>query len=580
MPIARVVQYSDIYPEQKDNLPKVEDLICGINRAHLCTMTSNMFDRLVEQPFYDNDLDPRNEEFDYIRFFLSHNNPSFIQKAVNRYRVFLNREQRQKQNIDVKYVATTKAAVMTFQRFFFSLPPSVDRFDYKMEQDFFNALLLINQQVYDLQFDDKKHENEPPDLRLAHLFLANSYANEDIDASDLYDSFRRQLIKSVELFSFLCRDKRLKKIKERFYAHFRIGTWTDYIIPHIMCTHWMKRKSGLLLVEGKHITGRMARRILKQSSVDCKEVIPFAKNEDYTQFRGRPFIRLARNRYAITNISFVVEHIYNSLYFEFKKYRADAGFMDDDQFRTYVTTEFSQKFMFHRFARRCLHGDEVKVLDGTQCDEIVKEKQAKGVHPLDFYVRNTNSCVLFEFKDTLLSAKTKDERDPEKFFAEIRKKFVEKPDGTPKGIGQLIKNVKAIQEGSFIFDDLPSDMTIYPVLVVDNYVYTMRAMRTKLEYLMREYCRENVVNDSFVKPLILVDVATFRLYADYFSSKGFVDVFEEYYRAIQLPTNPNYDDLFNSMISFSDFMKDKQVGNMGQVFDQLIKQVGPYLRKN
>ena len=207
MAVARVVQYTDLYPEQRDNLPKVEDLISGSNRAHLCTMISNMFTRLVEQPFFDNDLNPDNEEFDYIRFFLSYNNPSFTQEAVSRYKAFLSKE-RQGQ-IDVKYVATTKAAVMTFQRYFFSLPPLVDQFDYKMEQDFFNALLLVNQQVYDLQYNDKVHENEPQELKLAHLYLANSYANEDVDASDLYDSFRRQLVKSVELFTFLCREKGL-----------------------------------------------------------------------------------------------------------------------------------------------------------------------------------------------------------------------------------------------------------------------------------------------------------------------------------------------------------------------------------
>lgn len=88
MAVARVVQYTDLYPEQRDNLPKVEDLISGINRAHLCTMTSNMFTRLVEQPFFDNDLNPDNEEFDYIRFFLSYNNPSFTQEAVSRYKAF------------------------------------------------------------------------------------------------------------------------------------------------------------------------------------------------------------------------------------------------------------------------------------------------------------------------------------------------------------------------------------------------------------------------------------------------------------------------------------------------------------
>lgn len=57
-------------------------------------------------------------------------------------------------------------------------------------------------------------------------------------------------------------------------------------------------------------------------------------------------------------------------------------------------------------------------------------------------------------------------------------------------------------------------------------------------------------------------------------------MFEEYYKSIQTPSNPAFEDVLNFMISFFEFMKDKKVGNMGQVFDQLIKQVKPYLRKN
>jgi hypothetical protein len=340
----------------------------------------------------------------------------------------------------------------------------------------------------------------------------------------------------------------------------------------------MKQKSGLLIVEGKHVTGRKARRVLKKSSIGYLDTIPYKDNVDFREFRGRPFIHLGNHRYAITNLSFVVEHIYNSVYFELKKYSKEAGFMNDDDFRRYFTTEFSQNFMLNRFVRKGLSGKEIVVYDGFQCDSIVKKVKADTVNPPDFYLRYENSCIIFEFKDTLLSAKLKDEKDPEAFFEEIKKKFLVSGDGSLKGVAQLMNNAKAIQEGKFIFDIVNRDTVIYPVLVVDNPVYTIRGMHTKLEYLMRDYCKEKGVDGKYVRPLILVDVATLRLYSDLFSKECFTVVFEEYYNAIKLSFQPSYDDAVNSLMSFSEYMKQKKVGDMGTVFNQLLKQAEPYYK--
>ena len=578
MDIARVVQYTDIFPEQIGALPEIGKLISGINRSHLCTITANMSSRLVEQPFFDNRLDPGKEEFDCVRFFLSGKNPAFTRDVLNRFDHFRQNDVT-KDGLNVKYVATTKAAVMSFQRRFFSIPPSSDSFSLQTEIDFFNALLLINQSVYEFDFDERKHEGEPYDLYLAHLILANNYSNEDVDASDIYDVYRRQLVKSIELFTYLCRDKKLKPIKEQFYAHFRIGNWIDYIIPHIASLYWMKQKSGLLAVPGKHITGRKARKVLKRSAVDSLETIPFSDNYDYKVFRAKPYIHLGNNTFAVTNISFVIEHIYNSVYFELKKFRKDAGFTSDDDFRRYYTTAFSQNFMLNRFLKRCFNGKESVILNGEDCDDIFKTIKVEHVYPLDFYIRYRDCCVLFEFKDTLLSAQLKDERNPEEFYKEIKKKFVVNQDGRPKGVAQLMNNAKAIQDGSFVFDKVAKDIKVYPVLVVDNPVYTIRGMHTKLEYLMRDYCREKSIDGEYIRPLILVDIATFRLYADYFSSVGFPQVFEEYYNAIQMSPRPDYNSAIQSLMSFSEFMKDKKVGNMGMVFNQLLNQARPYFKK-
>ena len=147
MDIARIVQYTDIYPEQRCNLPEIDKLLGGINRPHLCTITANMSSRLVEQPFFDNTLDPNNDEYDYVRFFLSRENPAYTKDVIDRFNYFRQNDTT-KEGLSIKYVATTKAAVMSFQRRFFSIPPSSDSFSLQTEIDFFNALLLINALVY------------------------------------------------------------------------------------------------------------------------------------------------------------------------------------------------------------------------------------------------------------------------------------------------------------------------------------------------------------------------------------------------------------------------------------------------
>ena len=50
-------------------------------------------------------------------------------------------------------------------------------------------------------------------------------------------------------------------------------------------------------------------------------------------------------------------------------------------------------------------------------------------------------------------------------------------------------NAKAVQKGMFEFDDVHTDILIIPVLVVDNPTYVMKGMHTKMEYMMRDYCK-------------------------------------------------------------------------------------------
>lgn len=583
MELKRVIQYSDLFPEQAGNLPDERSLVKGLKRESLCTITANMVQRLNGMPFFDNSLDPRREEFDFVRFFLSDKDPAYTQEIVNRHAVA---KKKIPANFTGGFTATSKAAIMSFQRLFFSVKPEKNQ-DYsaQIEIDFSNALLLENQKVYEAEYDPKKYESEPKDLQLARLYLAYNYANEDVESLDTHDLFRRQLTKSVSLFTYLFRskDKRVKVLRRRFLAHFHIGSWVEYIIPHVMSLHFLKENSGLLILKGSGKYGKKARRVVEKSCIEKDALIPEGDNPDFMAFRGKPFIRLKKHHYAITNQSFVIEHMFNSVYFELKQYRKDAGFLNDDEFRQFYTTEFSQKYMFEGYVKGLLPLSTQFSISGSQCDIELENARKNGINtdgivPPDYYIRVPEGCIVFEYKDALTNAKVKESRDAEKLFADIKKKLFENEKGSHKGVTQLLDSAKAIQEGSFYFDKPSIDSVVYPVLVVDNPVYTMRGMYTLLDYMMREECTRRGMRSYTIKPLVLMDVATLRLYSDYFKRNGIVGTFEIYYNHVKTTGPGANEDFIEALISFTEYMKDKDISNMGFVFNHIMREAKSVMR--
>lgn len=124
---------------------------------------------------------------------------------------------------------------------------------------------------------------------------------------------------------------------------------------------------------------------------------------------------------------------------------------------------------------RCVTS-KAKALTEERCREMVGRK--KGIEPPDYYVNEGGNVILFELKDTLAKARTKESRNADEFFADLRERFYESRKGARKAIKQLMDNVKAIQDGSFVFDDISSTSIVYPVIVVDSTYYTQRGVHT------------------------------------------------------------------------------------------------------
>lgn len=76
-----------------------------------------------------------------------------------------------------------------------------------------------------------------------------------------------------------------------------------------------------------------------------------------------------------------------------------------------------------------------------------------------------------------------------------------------------------------------------------------------------------------------MDVATLKLYSDYLNSNGLTTTFEQYYQHINLNGAMAKNDPFEMLISFTEFMRDKEIGDKHKMFNRLLREAAPLLRQ-
>ena len=568
--IVRIIEYSDLFPEEK-HIPNIKSLISHINRGHLISLVINMMNKLSEKPFYNPKCKTsKSDDVDYLRFFISEENTLFLEEVLQRYNHF---EKRIKASgYGGPILATRPAAILLLLRYIFSVQPCKDNFIPQMEIDYFKALLLANQEVNNAVMPEF-NENTNSSLQLAQILIAYSYSNVGIENNNYNDIYRRQIIRFCEFYRFLTYSKHSKPLRREFCNEYHIKNIASYLVPHVFSLNGTGLKCGIIGLKNRKGLMGIAHKVMCKSSIGVNEFIPFDKNVDYSLFRAKPFIRINKNEFAIISIPFVLEHISESLYFELKKHRNVVNYPDDDSFRNFITTNFTQNWMLNRFMEMCKSPIQTISLNDTKCNDIIGKKYLVNVHPLDYYIREGNNVILFELKSTLACAKTKEKRNLESFLSDLRDRFLESNHKQPKAIKQLMANAKTIQEGGFVFDScVDKHTTIYPVIIVDSTYYTMTGIRVQLESWMREHCRIENINDSMVKPIILMDIATIGLYNSLFRKKGFVTIFEEYYAYIHSGNNM-IKNILNEHISFSEYLSRQPIENVKSTFDNVIKGV-------
>ena len=86
---------------------------------HYVLLTTSLVTRLNGKPFFDTKLDPNKKEYDFVSFLYSGRDPEFTQDVLNRHAIAV---KKLPESIS-GFVATSIAAIMSFQRLFFLSPP-------------------------------------------------------------------------------------------------------------------------------------------------------------------------------------------------------------------------------------------------------------------------------------------------------------------------------------------------------------------------------------------------------------------------------------------------------------------------
>lgn len=306
-----------------------------------------------------------------------------------------------------------------------------------------------------------------------------------------------------------------------------------------------------------------APKFFKELSFSLDASIAESQNVDYTYFRAYPLIRVSDYEYVVISLPFLFGKLFQSLIFDLSTAHGNG-----DKVRKIISTDFSEKVLLFPILKKAIAPKSPFSLTGEDCDKIQKNSAP------DFYVRNWTSCFLFELKDYSFRAKEKTSMSYEIISDYLYTQFVKKSNGRGGAIKQLVKNIKALIDEDFIWDKKACPKRIYPILVLGNQNYLNYGITYILNrFFSKELHDQNIVSKS-VSELVIVDLDTLILYADFFAKNSFERIVKEYFAKIKKHSKSSsvLERLFGYMQPFPEYLKQKYPLTSSHLINQITQQ--------
>ena len=581
-----IVGYKQLYP--KGEMYPLEKLLAGLPRIWAIRLCSNMYNKLVGKPFYNPDFrDEETTQIDVPRFFFGPNNLDQLLDVIHRYKQYYAMEvANQKQ--PMKY-ATGCETPLLLLKYIMAMPESDGTDDIGiLERELYKAFMTANELTFNRSQGEPPYKKEEDlELYIASLLMSRySYQYFFNEKSELV---RNQASRTVKFFRFVANHPQLKDLLEVFLDKYQLSTWNDYVTTYFSIQALARDKTGVIDFEKlEDVDGLLSEEIVNKDSIDIHEVIPLTDNIDYEAFRKRPFVKIAPHEYAVIDVSFMIKRMFDGLYFDFNELWQSKHGNDLQGFNRIFTTEFSEETVLVNCLKEVAASFGWLSLTDKECKSLIPEKKLSS--PPDFYIRDGKDVILFECKDIRIPKEIKADGTTKQLIDEIDKDFVgyldtEKNKWRYKGVGQLVRNAKRIQDGLFDWDkNADEDSRIYLVLVLADTRHVDGGWKNYLNKRMFEECARQNVEVSRVRPLVLTDLGILITYKHNFKKYGFLHYFVQYFQKTSFNPKTLFvgdytTNIMNQTMSFGVFMKGEKMIGGEELSNEVLATVTKHPKK-
>lgn len=403
---------------------------------------------------------------------------------------------------------------------------------------------------------------------LQRLTLSMSFSQADLININYSQLFYTQFYKAIRLLDFLEATPKYQQLLQAFLGMFNTSKVDFFKRLGLAIALGVKGQDGwnmIVVPQDKAYDENCG--FLDKVSITPDYAVQDEQN-DYLSLRARPIERAAAGEYFVLFPLFLIKKLYNGTLFLLSELQRNQPDLLKGSFFGEIRADFSEQVLLYDVLEKYYNHPQTIRLPGEILKAAGMEREP------DYYLRVNNTVLLHESKDFFMPGDTKLSYDFERIEnllkTDGKNSVPPKPDRLGKGVIQIATNIERVIKQQISGDAgyNPSEVEIFPVIVVYDSLYSAAGLNFWVHYWMEEELEKlkadpELKNYDFSKvhPITLVEIDTLIFYESYFSNHtiDYIELLRAYhqtvnYRKIDIKDINQF--AVQSCIPFSAFVED------------------------
>ena len=396
------------------------------------------------------------------------------------------------------------------------IPERVLKEDVTLTLPLFQLYLLFNDDVLrNYEVARKSVEEYKGKDSLQRMLLAMSFPQNDFLNADYAQLAVTQFYKALMLLEYISDQEEYQLLYRKFLEEYYCSTKEEFLrsIGTAVVLPLKNTQPGWSVLNVPQ--GPMFERdcsFLEKITVQSDDATLYEQN-DYLSLRTNPLQKLKKGEYRIIYDQFLLKKVYNGLIFILSGLvKADKSLFPKDFLGT-IRNDFSEGVLLYEVLKSIYSRRKVFSASGKEFKSVGIDREP------DYYIRDSQSVLLFESKDFFIPGDVKLSYDFRKIEEALKNNRLE------KAIKQLIRNVERVLLKGLKLDQdyCVNEVTIHPIIIVHDSLYSAPALNYWVHFWFEDGLaalqqKKELKDFDFFRvfPVTVVEVDTLIFYEEQF----------------------------------------------------------------